>query len=277
MRFFLVCMMGLIFLVAFAVDAHFEGATMVRTTTLDITYPENSLISYACPCCCDYYNNTDNGSDCGCIYYVERGDIVELTVTELTNRMGSTVYIDDADGYGDPAGISFTLTSPHEVEAGETADVRCVFDTSAASAGEYSVYITLEISWENGSADVPLCPIKIKVEPQHKTVWALPDGYYPFDGARGGYFQVCNSISAPLLSGGEVLGTLSVVRNETHVTVEATAMDGWILSQTHLYVGDVPPLPDQFGYSHTPFGERDTFVVPASGDTYVAFYAEVEN
>ncbi|WP_048085776.1 hypothetical protein [Archaeoglobus veneficus] len=209
---------------------------------------------------------------------MERGEICELTVTELTNQMASTLYIDNADGYSVPAGILFTLASPYEVGTGKTSDVRFVFDTSAASAGEYCVYLTLKLSWVNGSADIPLFPIKLKVEPQRRAVWALPDGHSPFDDGQGGYFQVCSSVSAPLISGDDVLGVLRVTRNETHITVEAATVDGWILSLTRLYVGDTPPpsSPGQFGYSHTPFGERDVLVVPSSGEVYVAFYVEVE-
>ena len=87
------------------------------------------------------------------------------------------------------------------------------------------------------------------------------------------------------------VGNVTVTNNATHIVVEFTTIEGWLLNETHLHIANesvegIPqtkkgnPRPGQFDYSeeHEPVDEY-TYVIPLdglSGEVYIAAHAAVD-
>jgi hypothetical protein len=240
----------------YALDANLREFILERGSTVDVTPSNTSLISFDCA------EET---------IVIKKGEIKWMSILNISNGLGYEIFVENIEyncNFPD-----LRCTTPYQIGSGDTVDFNCVFDSRNVDAGSYDLQPSLVVFWEGGSAEIPLCSVKIIVK-QHETAWAVPDNGTPLEQGIGWYFETRAGV-VPIIAGNEIVGSLNISRDQDNLKIEVLTENGWILVVSHLYVGDVPPkFPGNLNYAHAPFSNRDIFIVTPG--EYIAFHAEVE-
>ncbi|AAB89613.1 TasA family protein [Archaeoglobus fulgidus] len=149
-------------------------------------------------------------------------------------------------------------TSP--IAPGEVCDVHFTFHINSSAENEYQgdlAKFDLELSLEQVDGNGG----------EEETCWAIGGDFHEFGQGWGGYFTYTGGgLQVPIYAGRHIhVGSLTVEDAGGKIRVKYSVNGGWMLTETHLYVGDCPPpksAPGKFPYKHEGLNSNfDEYVV----------------